>query len=48
LAVVLKIDKEEHKKLRAKFMEFGGWKILVQYVSIIDEHNVVRTNAVVF
>jgi glycine cleavage system aminomethyltransferase T len=43
LIAVLKIDKEEHKKLGAKFMKFGGWKMLVQYASIIDENNVVRT-----
>lgn len=35
-------------RLVAKFMKFGGWKMLVQYASIIDEHNVVRTSAGVF
>ncbi|MDR1401160.1 MAG: glycine cleavage system aminomethyltransferase GcvT [Endomicrobium sp.] len=34
----------EHKKLGAKFTEFCGWEMPVQYTSIIDEHNEVRTN----
>jgi glycine cleavage system T protein len=38
----------EHKKLGAKFMEFGGWEMPVQYTSIIDEHNAVRTNVGMF
>jgi glycine cleavage system T protein len=38
----------EHKKLGAKFMEFGGWEMPIQYTSIIDEHNAVRTNVGVF
>jgi glycine cleavage system T protein len=38
----------EHKKLGAKFMEFGGWEMPVQYTSIIDEHNAIRTNVGVF
>jgi len=38
----------EHKKLGAKFTEFGGWEMPVQYTSIIDEHNEVRTNVGVF
>jgi glycine cleavage system T protein len=58
--VLLKIDKEEHKKMKrtplfgehkklgAKFTEFGGWEMPIQYTSIIDEHNAVRTNAGVF
>jgi aminomethyltransferase len=39
---------EEHKKLNAKFTEFGGWEMPVQYSSIIDEHNAVRTACGVF
>jgi len=39
---------EEHAKLGAKFTEFGGWEMPVQYSSIIDEHNAVRTGAGVF
>lgn len=39
---------DEHLKLGAKFTEFGGWDMPVQYTSIIDEHNAVRTNAGVF
>ncbi|MDR1721282.1 MAG: glycine cleavage system aminomethyltransferase GcvT [Endomicrobium sp.] len=38
----------EHKKLGAKFVEFGGWEMPLQYTSIIDEHNNVRTNIGVF
>jgi len=38
----------EHKKLGAKFTEFSGWEMPVQYSSVIDEHNAVRTNAGVF
>jgi glycine cleavage system T protein len=39
---------DEHKKLGAKFTEFGGWEMPVYYTSIIDEHNAVRTNVGVF
>jgi len=38
----------EHKKLNAKFTEFGGWDMPVMYTSIIEEHNAVRTNAGIF
>lgn len=39
---------DEHVKLGAKFTEFGGWEMPVQYTSIIDEHNAVRNAAGVF
>ncbi|MDR1942715.1 MAG: glycine cleavage system aminomethyltransferase GcvT [Endomicrobium sp.] len=39
---------DEHKKLRAKFTEFSGWEMPVQYTSIIDEHNAVRANVGMF
>ncbi|MCA6079652.1 MAG: glycine cleavage system aminomethyltransferase GcvT [Endomicrobium sp.] len=39
---------DEHKKLGAKFTEFGGWEMPVQYTSIIDEHNAVRTSVGMF
>ncbi|MDR3256198.1 MAG: glycine cleavage system aminomethyltransferase GcvT [Endomicrobium sp.] len=39
---------DEHKKLGAKFTEFSGWEMPVQYTSIIDEHNAVRTNVGMF
>ncbi len=39
---------DEHVKLGARFTEFGGWEMPVQYTSIIDEHNAVRLNAGVF
>jgi aminomethyltransferase len=39
---------EEHKKLNAKFTEFGGWDMPVMYTSIIEEHNAVRTKTGIF
>lgn len=39
---------EEHKKLNARFTEFGGWDMPVFYTSIIDEHNAVRSRAGLF
>ncbi|MDR2437700.1 MAG: glycine cleavage system aminomethyltransferase GcvT [Endomicrobium sp.] len=38
----------EHKKLGAKFTEFGGWEMPVYYTSIIDEHNAVRRSVGMF
>lgn len=38
----------EHKKIEAKFTEFFGWEMPVQYTSIVDEHNEVRTNIGMF
>jgi len=38
----------QHQKLNAKFTEFSGWEMPVQYTSIIDEHNAVRTSVGVF
>lgn len=38
----------EHQKLGAKFTEFGGWDMPVQYTSIIDEHNAVRNSCGIF
>jgi glycine cleavage system T protein len=38
----------EHKNLGARFTEFNGWEMPVQYTSIIDEHNAVRTSVGVF
>lgn len=37
-----------HQKLGARLIEFGGWEMPVQYTSIIDEHQAVRTAAGVF
>ena len=39
---------EEHKKLGAKLVEFGGFEMPVQYKSIINEHNAVRSKAGIF
>ena len=33
---------DEHARLGAKIIEFGGWNMPVQYTSIIDEHLAVR------
>ncbi|HLX41432.1 MAG TPA: glycine cleavage system aminomethyltransferase GcvT [Ktedonobacteraceae bacterium] len=37
-----------HKALGARLVEFSGWEMPVQYSSIIDEHNAVRTHAGLF
>lgn len=37
-----------HEKLNARFTEFGGWNMPVQYSSIMDEHNAVRQHAGIF
>jgi glycine cleavage system T protein (aminomethyltransferase) len=39
---------EEHLKLGAKMIVFGGWNMPVFYSSILDEHQAVRRNAGVF
>jgi aminomethyltransferase len=39
---------EEHQKLNARIIEFGGWEMPVMYSSIIDEHNAVRAKAGIF
>jgi aminomethyltransferase len=37
-----------HKKLGARFVEFGGWEMPVFYTSITDEHLAVRNTAGIF
>ena len=37
-----------HQQLGARLVEFGGWEMPVQYTSIMDEHQVVRTAAGLF
>src|SRR5438093_3456309 len=39
---------EAHQKLGGKLIEFGGWEMPVQYTSIMDEHQTVRTAAGLF
>ncbi|MBM3841164.1 MAG: glycine cleavage system aminomethyltransferase GcvT [Verrucomicrobia bacterium] len=39
---------ETHQKLGARLVEFGGWEMPVQYTSIMDEHQAVRTAAGMF
>ncbi len=39
---------EIHKALNAKFTEFGGWEMPLQYASIVKEHLAVRTTAGLF
>jgi aminomethyltransferase len=36
---------ETHQKHGGKLIEFGGWEMPVQYTSIMDEHQAVRTAA---
>ena len=37
-----------HQRLGGKLIEFGGWEMPVQYTSIMDEHQAVRTAAGLF
>ena len=39
---------EAHQKLGGKLIEFGGWEMPVQYTSIMEEHQAVRTAAGIF
>ena len=39
---------EQHRELGARLVEFGGWEMPVQYRSILEEHEAVRTRAGLF
>jgi aminomethyltransferase len=39
---------ELHRAAGAKFVDFGGWEMPVQYASILDEHRAVRTSVGLF
>lgn len=39
---------DRHKAHGARFVEFGGWEMPVQYTGIIDEHHAVRRRAGLF
>ncbi len=39
---------ETHKRLNAKFMEFGGYEMPLQYTGIIEEHLTVRNKVGIF
>ncbi|HLI09300.1 MAG TPA: glycine cleavage system aminomethyltransferase GcvT [Ktedonobacteraceae bacterium] len=39
---------EQHRALGGRMVEFGGWEMPVQYSSILEEHQAVRTNAGLF
>lgn len=39
---------DEHVKLGAKIIDFGGWMMPIQYSGIIEEHKTVRTKAGLF
>lgn len=39
---------EQHRALGARMVEFGGWEMPVQYKSIIEEHQAVRSHAGLF
>ena len=38
----------EHLKLGAKMVEFGGWEMPLQYKNLLEEHKAVRTGAGMF
>lgn len=38
----------EHKKLKAKMVDFAGWEMPIQYAGIIEEHKAVRDKAGIF
>ena len=37
-----------HQEQRARFVEFGGWEMPVQYAGILEEHRMVRRFAGLF
>jgi glycine cleavage system T protein (aminomethyltransferase) len=39
---------EQHRVMGARLVEFGGWEMPVQYTSITEEHQAVRTRAGLF
>src|ERR1041385_6799619 len=39
---------DEHARLGAKMIPFGGWLMPVQYKSIVEEHQAVRNNVGIF
>src|ERR1051326_1350659 len=39
---------DEHKRLGARMVEFGGWLMPVQYTSILQEHHAVRKSCGLF
>jgi aminomethyltransferase len=39
---------EQHLALGARIVEFSGWEMPVQYSSILEEHQAVRTKAGIF
>ena len=39
---------EQHRSMGARLVEFGGWEMPVQYSSIAEEHQAVRTRAGLF
>jgi len=39
---------DHHARMGAKFMEFAGWEVPLQYTTIVEEHHAVRKAAGVF
>jgi aminomethyltransferase len=39
---------EEHKKLKGRMVDFGGWELPVQYSGVLAEHTAVRTACGIF
>lgn len=38
----------EHKALKGRLIDFGGWELPVQYTTVVDEHRTVRTQVGLF
>ena len=39
---------DRHLALGAKFSEFGGWEMPLEYAGVVKEHTAVRTSVGVF
>ncbi|MBI4549313.1 MAG: glycine cleavage system aminomethyltransferase GcvT, partial [Candidatus Omnitrophica bacterium] len=39
---------QHHTRLGAKFLEFAGWEVPIQYATIVEEHRAVRQKAGLF
>lgn len=39
---------DDHRRLAARMVDFGGWDMPVQYSGVIDEHKIVRTSVGLF
>ena len=39
---------DRHVALGAKFSEFGGWEMPLEYAGVVKEHNAVRSSVGIF